>query len=143
MPLLASTAQKPVYENKSPSGQDTTPRKCPLFKDLSPNGAGRVCLQPSTPLGLTGKVSVSFPGHSFSSFTWIYNLPKCSHSESGSKSVPSDNNPNNNNDSYHILSIHYPKVFTNTVISSSRQPNEVSTVPSLQMRALRLREVKY
>lgn len=143
MPLLASTAQKPIYENKSPSGEDTTPKKCPLFKDLSPNGASRV-MTCSLPLPWDPpKKSVFLSLYSFSSFTWLHNLPKCSHSESGSKSVPSDNNPNNNKDSYHILSIHYLTGFTNTVISSSQQPDEVGTVPSLQMRTLRLREVKY
>lgn len=42
MPLLASTDQKLIYENKSPPEEGTTLRKCLLFKDLSPNGASRV-----------------------------------------------------------------------------------------------------
>lgn len=89
MPLLASTDQKLIYENKSPPGEGTTLRKCPLFKDLSPNGASRVMTYSlSTPLGPTKKVSVSFPvTKTVSPHSCIHNLPKCSHSENGSKSV--------------------------------------------------------
>lgn len=115
MPLLASTDQKLIYENKSPFGEGTTLRKCPLFKDLSPSGASRVMIY-SLPLPWDPPKKCFFLcTHSLSSFTCIHNLPKCSHSENGSKSVLSDNNPNNNNDSYHILSIHYLTGFTNTV----------------------------
>ena len=81
----------------------------------------------------------SVSGLKYSNNDWSFNLKV----KNNDDNLNGENNPNNNKDSYHILSIHYLKVFTNTVISSSRQPNEVSTVPSLQMRALRLREVKY
>ena len=112
MLLLASPDQKLIYENKSPPGEGTTLRKCPLFKDLSPNGASRVMTY-SLPLPWDPPKKSVFLSHSLSSFTCIHNLPKCSHSENGSKSVLSDNNPNN--DSYHVLSIHYLAGFTNTV----------------------------